>query len=212
MEKIKLSNLTTWSSVCSSLIRELRVYGPEFVLHGRDVEKIFSDCTYSQHLVAQELHMTKAAYSKIENADVVVNIFHISAICKIFSISAVDFMSAVESKVKDLEKAGIEVESSKLPFRLDIIRYSAKLQERTSAIYNNKVRELKKNKTFSMYSDEQLAELKEECKQLAYQELEEKQSFECALKEYEDSIETNKKKPSTGKSAVQFFRIDSSRK
>lgn len=188
MARVKTSNITTWSSVCSLLIRQLRLYGPDFVRSGGDRSKVSSDYSHqSQEAIAKTLHITKAAYSKIENADVVINIFHISRICTVFDISVVEFMSAVEKKVETLKEGGVDVVQGKIPFRLDNIRWLEKLKEKASAKYNTRIREFKKNRTFSMYTDEQIFVIKNECKQLAYEELEEKQSLEDALKEYHAS-------------------------
>lgn len=187
MAKVKSTKLTTWSSVCSLLFRQLRLYGPDFILSGGDKSTINPDNKSSQEAIAKKLKITKAAYSKIENADVVINIFHISNICPIYGISVVDFMGMVEQEVRRLEDEGIKVEKGKVPFRADNIRWLEKLKEKASAKFNSKVRELKKSGLYSAYDDEELEALKNECKQLAYEEIEEKQSLEDAMKEYEES-------------------------
>ncbi|HHF3094195.1 TPA: helix-turn-helix domain-containing protein [Vibrio diabolicus] len=188
MARVQISKMTTWSSVCSYVIRQLRIRGVEFVRSGEDRSKISRDYdSLSQEKMAKELGITKAAYSKIENADVVINVFHISRISSEFGISTVEFMQLVENKIEALRAEGIEVKSEKIPFRLDNIRWLEKLKEKATAKYNTIIRDLKKNKSFSTYTDEQLIELKNECKQLAYNELEEKFSLEDALKEYHDS-------------------------
>ncbi|MBE5146475.1 helix-turn-helix transcriptional regulator [Vibrio parahaemolyticus] len=160
----------------------------EYIRSGGDRTKINTQRAVSQEAIASKINTTKAVYSKIENSDIVINIFHISSICSVFDISVVEFMEFVEQKVKALEEEGIEVKQGKVPFRLDSIRWMEKLKEKASAKYNSKIRELKKNKELSIFDDEdQLTTIRNECKQEAYEELEAKFSLEDALKEYHES-------------------------
>lgn len=180
MAKFKLPKQTSIATVSSSLIKLLRLYGTEYVRSKGDKSKV-EPTSYSQEDVAKALSMTKAAYSKIENGDVIVNIFHLSQICYVFDISLTELMSYVDFRTQQLKKEGIDVVGKKLTLRLDHIRWKEKVDEKAQANFNKAIRELKKSKTYDLHSEEEFEELKQDCRKRALSELEKRYDLGEAL-------------------------------
>ncbi|MCA4024116.1 helix-turn-helix domain-containing protein [Vibrio vulnificus] len=185
MPTIQIPKLTSYATITSLLIKQLRMFGFDFIRSGGDMEQVKAVNSYNQDEIAERLGMTKATYAKIENGDVIVNILHIGNLCSVYGITLTDFMAAVELKISQLESKGISTTHTKLPFRLDKVRWDEKLKEKTEARYNSEVKALKKNKTFAMYSDEQKLELKKKCQRAVFTEWDKKYDLGEALSIYD---------------------------
>ncbi|HBC3389521.1 helix-turn-helix domain-containing protein [Vibrio parahaemolyticus] len=185
MPTIQIPKLTSYATITSLLIKQLRMFGFDFIRSGGDMEQVKAVNSYNQDEIAERLGMTKATYAKIENGDVIVNILHIGNLCSVYGITLTDFMAAVELKISQLESKGISTTHAKLPFRLDKVRWDEKLKEKTEARYNSEVKALKKNKTFAMYSDEQKLELKKKCRLAVFTEWDKKYDLGEALSIYD---------------------------
>ncbi|MCL1056797.1 helix-turn-helix domain-containing protein [Shewanella gelidimarina] len=170
MGSFKLQKQTSVSTVIAVLLKQLRLYGAEYLLSGGDRNKA-EQTPESQETVAKELNITKAAYSKIENGDVVIGIYHLSHLCIGYGISLGDFMGCVDEQTKKLQDDGIQVINSKITLRLDHIRWIDKISEKSEANFNKAIRELKKNKTYSLHSEKELEDIRLDCKKKAESEL-----------------------------------------
>ncbi|KKC97897.1 helix-turn-helix domain-containing protein [Photobacterium halotolerans] len=180
MKTFKLGKHTSISTVLAEFVKQLRLYGADYVRSGGDISKA-DPSPESQETVAKALKITKAAYSKIENGDVAISIYHLSQLCIGYGISLGELMSCVDKRVEDLENNGVKVVNVKVTLRLDCLRWKAKIDEKTEANFNKLKRELKK--TYNLYSDEQREALKLECRKKAKDELEQKHDVGHAIAE-----------------------------
>lgn len=180
MKSFKLEKYTSISTVIAEFIKQLRLYGPEYVRSGGDIKTVDPDVE-SQEYVAKALKIQKAAYSKIENGDVAISVYHLSQLCVGYEITLAEFMARVDEKTKELEDSGIQVLNVKIDLRLDHLRWKEKINEKSEASFNKAVREHKKNKTYTLLSDADIQELKRECLQNARIELEKKYDLGEAL-------------------------------
>lgn len=184
MPTTQVPKLTSYATITSLLIKQLRMFGFGFICSGGDMNQVETENSYNQDEIAEYLGMTKATYAKIENGDVIVNILHIGNICSVYGITLTDFMAAVELKISQLESEDISTTHAKLPFRLDKVRWDEKLKEKTEARYNSEVKALKRNKTFAMYTDEQILDLKKKCRRAVFSEWDKKHDLGEALAIY----------------------------
>lgn len=180
MGTFKLEKHTSISTVIAEFIKQLRLYGADYVRSGGDMSKV-ELTSEGQDTVAKALKITKAAYSKIENGDVAITIFHLSQLCIGYGISLGELMTCVDKKVEELEASGIRVVNVKVTLRLDYLRWNAKIEEKAKANYNKAERELKKSNQFKLYTKEQLNELEVECRKKAVAELEKKHDLGQAI-------------------------------
>ncbi|MGR5531671.1 helix-turn-helix domain-containing protein [Vibrio alfacsensis] len=184
MKTVELKKHTSISTIIAEFLKQLRLYGADFVKSGGDVSKV-DPKPESQETVAQALKITKAAYSKIENGDVAISVYHLAQLCIGYGITQGELMTCVDRKVAELEAAGIKVVNVKVTLRLDHLRWQAKLNEKTEANFNKAIRELKNKKTYSLYNAEQLTALRAECRQSAFEELDKKYDLGEAISEQE---------------------------
>ncbi|MEZ8804189.1 MULTISPECIES: helix-turn-helix domain-containing protein [Vibrio] len=182
MNSIKLKKQTSLSTVIADFLKQLRLYGADYVRSGGDISKVDPD-SESQESVAEALKITKAAYSKIESGDIAITIFNLGQLCIGYGITLGELMTCVDKKTQELKKDGIDVINAKITLRLDYLRWKAKIEEKSEAAYNKAVRELRKNKTYSLYTAEQLEELRLECRKKAKSELEKKHDLGVAISE-----------------------------
>lgn len=184
MNTLKLGNHTSISTVIAEFVKQLRLFGADYVRSGFDVSKA-DPSPENQEKVAKALKITKAAYSKIENGDVAISIYHLSQLCTGYGISLGELMSCVDKKVEQLESKGVNVINAKLELRLDYLRWNAKVNEKAEANLNKAKKELKR--TYTLYSTEQRESLWQECREKALAELEKKYDLSEAISAQEES-------------------------
>lgn len=173
MGAIKLEKQTSISTVIAEIVKQLRLYGVDYVRSSGDISKVDPD-TQSQEYVALALKITKAAYSKIENGDVAISIYHLSQLCIGYGITLGELMTRVDERTKELEDAGIFVINAKITLRLDHLRWKEKIEEKTEANFNKVIRELKKNKTYNLHSEKDIDVIRQDCNKKAKSELDKK--------------------------------------
>jgi len=173
MSAFKLEKQTSISTVIAQIVKQLRMYGVEYLRSGGDRSKIDPDFQ-GQEYVAKALNITKAAYSKIENGDVAITVYHLGQLCAGYEIEWRELMAYVDKRIKELEDDGIFVINAKIALRLDHLRWKEKIEEKTEANFNKMIRELKKNKTYNLHSEKEIEAIKLDCKNMAKSELNKK--------------------------------------
>ncbi|WP_219623224.1 hypothetical protein, partial [Vibrio parahaemolyticus] len=82
-----------------------------------------------------------------------------------------DVFAYVDHMKKECEEANIRVVSKKLDWQFDHIRWNKRVDERATTLYNQRIREKKKEGLFKLMKDEHINALKAETFKQAEKEL-----------------------------------------
>ncbi|EGR2261150.1 XRE family transcriptional regulator [Vibrio parahaemolyticus] len=168
--KATMEKQTSIMTLVAEALSDLRNYGNEFVRSFGDFDKA-KKTGVKQEDVADVLGIKKAAYSQLENGAMPINAYHLNKICEHFKMPLGDVFAYVDHMKKECEEANIRVVSKKLDWQFDHIRWNKRVEERATTLYNQRIREKKKEGLFKLMKDEHTNALKAETFKQAEKEL-----------------------------------------
>ncbi|EIV1893179.1 helix-turn-helix transcriptional regulator [Vibrio parahaemolyticus] len=161
---------TSIMTLVAEALSDLRNYGNEFVRSCGDFDKA-KRTGVKQEELADELGINNSAYSQLEKGAMPINAYHLNQICEYFNMPLGDVFAYVDHLKKECEEANIRVVSKKLDWQFDHIRWNKRVEERATTLYNQRIREKKKEGLFKLMKDEHTNALKAETFKQAEKEL-----------------------------------------